>query len=186
MRPQNYQWAFDRKMLNENLNPLKGYLRSKVGQFWDRVYSDIRANLNMNKAIHLHIMEHLWHYVERSVIVEADGIYSPEYIWGRRRELKDDGHTFYVCPKTGQLKVPKKKASRYKWRKKINPNEKVFDGITHRKIKNIWYSFTRIEPNEYWSYRWRKHCPEIEEFIYFGKRQLNKKELRRLGLTNGM
>src|SRR4051812_29056576 len=43
------------KHLNENLAPLRRYLRSQVGRPWDKVYSEIRERINPDSAVQLHI-----------------------------------------------------------------------------------------------------------------------------------
>src|SRR5689334_8741261 len=52
------------KRLNENLAPLRRFLRSRVGRPWDEVYSEICERINRDSAVQLHIWQHLWDYVE--------------------------------------------------------------------------------------------------------------------------
>jgi hypothetical protein len=40
----------DRKMLNENLKPLRRYLEKQVGRPWDTVYSEIAAHLRVHSC----------------------------------------------------------------------------------------------------------------------------------------
>ena len=61
----------DRKSLNENLAPLKRYLDKQVGRPWNKVYSEIRANLDTRKATQLHILQHLRDYVQTHCWMEA-------------------------------------------------------------------------------------------------------------------
>jgi hypothetical protein len=50
------------KNLNENLRPLFQFLEKSVGRRWDDVYSEICANINPNKAIDYHVLQHVgWH-----------------------------------------------------------------------------------------------------------------------------
>lgn len=87
------------KRLNENLSPLKRYLYASIGRPWDDVYSEIRANIDMRKAIGLHVMQHLWQYVERFPDM-VDGVpHYPDHKYRYYSEL--DG--MYVHPETGLL-----------------------------------------------------------------------------------
>src|SRR4051812_15053885 len=58
-------WAGRRgeKHLNENLAPLRRFLRSSLGRPWDNVYSEICQRINRNSAVQLHIWQHLVAYV---------------------------------------------------------------------------------------------------------------------------
>src|SRR5688500_12073029 len=51
------------KFLNENLSPLRRFLRSSVGRPWDKVYGEICERINRNSAVQLHIWQHLVQYV---------------------------------------------------------------------------------------------------------------------------
>lgn len=68
---RNYGWYA--KELNEFLNPLQRFLESRVGQPWSKVYSEIRENLSPNNTVQMHIMQHLWQYVDRNVKVADCG-----------------------------------------------------------------------------------------------------------------
>jgi len=51
------------KHFNEYFAPLRRLLLSRVDRPWDDVYSEIRAALRVRSAIHLHILQHLEHFV---------------------------------------------------------------------------------------------------------------------------
>src|SRR5688572_17613136 len=51
------------KFLNENLAPLRRFVRSRVGRPWDKVYAEICERINCNSAVQLHIWQHLVDYV---------------------------------------------------------------------------------------------------------------------------
>ncbi len=61
------------KWLNENLAPLKRFLRSRIGRPWDAVYSELRAHVRADNTVQAHIMEHLYQCVHRVVTREPDG-----------------------------------------------------------------------------------------------------------------
>lgn len=104
--------------LNENLAPLRRFLRRRVGARWDDVYSELRAHLAPRRAVDMHVLEHLYDDVVFTRR-EADGIWihlrdgralgrlhDPETRLYRRR-------LFYVCCDTGRLRLmperPRKK-----------------------------------------------------------------------------
>ena len=91
------------KSLNENLAPLRRYLERQVGRPWDKVYSEIRANLDARKATDLHILQHLEGYVEVNCIHEGDVILTMHA--GMLACVRD----LYVHPKTGLLRKVKRK-----------------------------------------------------------------------------
>jgi hypothetical protein len=53
----------DRKMLNENLAPLRRYLDRQVGRPWDAVYSEIARHLRPDNAVQQHVRDHLADFV---------------------------------------------------------------------------------------------------------------------------
>jgi hypothetical protein len=91
------------KQLNENLAPLRRYLRGNVGRPWDAVYADICRNLSVRSAVQKHVRDHLRDFVLVHV-EERDGA-----LWGGRFERRElvRGHRdqLYVCPRTGLLKL---------------------------------------------------------------------------------
>ena len=56
------QWS-KQKHLNENLAPLRRFLRSRLGRPWDKVYGEICQRINRDSAVQLHIWQHLAQYV---------------------------------------------------------------------------------------------------------------------------
>jgi hypothetical protein len=93
-------WIRRSKGLNENLQPLERFLRSRVGRPWDLVYAEIRADLKVTRAIDLHILQHLDHMVHTKVRI-IDGVLEAmdNVGWG-----KIGANELYVCPRTGQLR----------------------------------------------------------------------------------
>lgn len=67
----------DRKSLNENLNPLKGFLKSRVGQRWDRIHSEISKEVRLTSAEQRRILEHVRSMVCTGVVTRGDGT-----LWG--------------------------------------------------------------------------------------------------------
>lgn len=176
------------KSLSDCLGPLRRFLRSKVGQPWDDVYSELCRQLDTKTMAGQHVLSHLWHYVERHV-ESIDGIfYSKSSSVYRTRLDRSRYEQFYVHPETGILcasaKIPRKN-------KQPKPNLDVvsIDGYhQYRKINNIWYLVTFADfPTS--SDRaidilhgQIDHCKAIHingRNIYaVSKRQCNKKEIK--------
>lgn len=180
------------KELNENLNPLSHFLDSRVGRKWNDVYSEIRERVNANSAVQYHIIQHLDDMVEKHARFEGGKVYHPiNMFYSRNLELY---HNQLYVDQNGYL------------RKYHNPPEKKKkppvtrfkkDGLDYEKINGIWYKAEWAErqvwipprPHYMESLRPGKYPPfkgyyRTESYIK-SKKQLNTKELRRLGLTNG-
>ena len=88
--------------LNENLAPLRRYLRKQVGRPWNTIYSEISRRLRPSSAVQQHVRDHIWDYVERNVLLNADGVacYSPRFL---TRPTPIRAGELYVHPMTGVL-----------------------------------------------------------------------------------
>lgn len=188
MRPKSY----DRKQLNENLQPLRRYLKKNVGRSWDKVFSEICKHINVNSTVQNHIREHLKWEVHQNVVVENGKVFRPTYArYGgekaTRRELNEE---FYVHPVKKTLELSPRR---------IFPSTPVNSDL--RKIsdknwlireKGIWYwvSLDWKVDNRFLRcslFEEQKTKPWIkykEFFVYdvVDKVQLSKKALKRYGL----
>ena len=143
------------KCLNENLQPLKRFLNSRVGQLWNDIYSEIRANLRVDSAVQLHVIQHLEDFVALHVRM-IDG--EPHKIYGRGWEPVDARwwrDQFFVHPETGILMhSPKRKRQKYQYRSPYQPRncpyERVTIGRMSRafKIDGYWYELTLMPITE--------------------------------------
>jgi hypothetical protein len=97
--------------LNENLAPLRRYLRKQVGRPWNAVYSEISQRLRSSSAVQQHVRDHIWDYVERNVTIGSDGLayYAPGFL---TRQLPLRIGDMFIHPDTGLLTVVKKGRSR--------------------------------------------------------------------------
>jgi hypothetical protein len=137
--------GYDRKQLNENLNPLERFLASKIGKRWNDVFSEISERINRNSAVQLHIWQHIEDYVELDVIL-VDGVAKlnrSEYRFLASGEYSHISSRFYVNPITGILCDNEKYRS---WRHrgsgwKHQDPYTVVDGKYYRKVDNLWYEF---------------------------------------------
>jgi hypothetical protein len=87
-RRHKYFYNRHGKELNENLSPLKGFLRSRVGKPWNKVYSELNEFVNPRSAVQKHIREHVDSYVELHAIKDEHGNYSVISRY-RRRYLRE-------------------------------------------------------------------------------------------------
>lgn len=99
------------KELNENLAPLRRFLQRRVGRPWNAVWSELREFLSPKSAVQKHVFDHVLQYVERNPVI-IDGIPHRPQASGPNRDrfwpLSNYGwRGFYVCPRTGLLRVAK-------------------------------------------------------------------------------
>lgn len=94
-----------RKWLNENLRPLERYLASQVGRPWDKVYSEICADIDRRNTVQQHIHQHLEDFVAVTVL-NIDGVLYEKDRRGPRQPLdRYWASRFYVDPESGLLRV---------------------------------------------------------------------------------
>jgi hypothetical protein len=123
-----------------------------VGRLWDEVYSELREHVRVDSAIQLHILQHLWQFVVRDVVIN-DGVlcFGSNESWRGRlgRPLTDVRYNrgvLYVHPLSGLLLAVPVKASkkRGKPRPRHRPTAVVprtlSDGRQLHKIEEVWYA----------------------------------------------
>ncbi|MDZ8257945.1 hypothetical protein [Nostoc sp. ChiQUE01b] len=130
------------KYLSDHLGPLRRFLRSKVGQPWNDVYSQLCQRLDPSTMAGQHVIDHVWDYVERHVEIIDGGFYSKPY-QGYRTQL-DVSHRdrFYIHPETGILcaaeKIPRKQKQ-----KQEQTDIVIIDNYhQYQKLNEIWYLIT--------------------------------------------
>ncbi|MBD2336698.1 hypothetical protein H6G64_06795 [Calothrix sp. FACHB-156] len=177
------------KYLSDHLGPLRRLLRSKVGQPWNDVYSELCQRLDHNTMAGQHVIGHIWDYVERYVEIIDGAFYGKPY-HGYRFPL--DGtyrKSFYVHPETGILCAAKQVSRKQK--KQQQETEVVIIDHYHQyhKINDIWYLITFEDfppPPNYYVEDLLKGVINISRATtYKGhriyavkKQQCNKKEIR--------
>ena len=154
---------------SDHLSPLVGFLRSRCGQPWDKVYSEICEWNRLDCTMQRHVREHVDDYVFRHAIWHAGKVWS-ESIGGRLGlrgcvEYQDlgtktsaSGYTFhmsrrvqvcpieksswpfYVHPKTGILRENQR--VREKRPAKPVTQVKVSNDVELQLLDGVWY---RIE-----------------------------------------
>ena len=178
------------RYFTDHLSPLIRWLRSQVGQPWDRVYSELCYRLNTRTLSGQHIFSHVWDFVERDAII-IDGIpYRKNACYGKRSRLDEEywgrKGNLYIHPETGILCIAKKAP-----RKKAKKRDDVVEcdrARQYRKIDGIWY----LVSFSYFSFRDRpfdilfnqnvdiqQALKEYGKRIYaFHKRHCTKKEIK--------
>ncbi|MDY7015891.1 MAG: hypothetical protein SVX43_20315 [Cyanobacteriota bacterium] len=125
------------KYFSDHLAPLRRWLRSQVGQPWDRVYGELCWKLDPTTLSGQHILSHVWDFVERYVVI-IDGI---PYRRNRQNySLSGRWNCLYIHPETGILCLAPQ-------RKKVNSKPsgdivKVDSWHQYRKLDTIWYFVT--------------------------------------------
>lgn len=147
---KRYNHGYDRKSFNENLNPLKGWLRSCIGKKWDKCYSELRTNFDARSVVNAHILEHLYQYIQVHTKV-IDGKVVALSRWSGRGyvPIKEISEDYYVCPKDGTVKVVNKMARRTlikqreaeKRQKELSVTRFLNDCEVLRFIDGVWYHF---------------------------------------------
>lgn len=183
------QLGWGAKEFSDLINPLKRFLESKVGQSWNKIYSELSTHLDKRSLSGQHIWTHVFQFVERNVYIK-DG--KPYYkIHPSRYGPHEVTKSLYVHPVTGILTAPKDYNKSWKTlRKRIKPEPptkiKLGKEESLEKIKGIWY-YVRVVENEV--ERLSHFVNDVPVFykakeISVTKRQLNSKELKTHKLKN--
>ena len=125
------------KYFSDHIRPLYRWLRSKVGQPWNAVYSELRKKLDTRGLSGQHILFHVWHFVELHVVL-IDGV---PYERTNERSLSNYWReTLYVHPETGILCL----AEKLNKEAPKKPDDLLIIDSYHqyRKICDIWYLIT--------------------------------------------
>lgn len=138
----------DKKQLNENLQPLRRFLDSRIGKPWNEVYSEIMQNLNLNNSVQYHVYQHLTRdrmvetntYLSKSGKVIANTPWGPTWVGDRWYA------TFYVDPIDGTLqKCENSLKARNRYNKQVPNKNGYFDKknplVQWHKVKGVWYEY---------------------------------------------
>lgn len=123
------------KESDDNLQPLRRYLRAQVGRLWNDVYSDICARNDNRNKVQAEVREHVSWMVHPNV----------QLVDGEPRDL--DGHhvyrDFWVHPETGVLhEVPRGKRYRWSGWRTDWEQEPIDEKTKYVKVDGIWYRVT--------------------------------------------
>ncbi len=98
------QEAGDWKELNENLAPLRRYLASQVGRPWNKVWSEICANLRPTSTVQQHVRDHVFDFVAVRNLHVCGGEFYVSRRWGGSVLLAKSHYEFWVDPRSGILR----------------------------------------------------------------------------------
>lgn len=185
--------GWDRKSLNENLQPLIRYLSRHIGQPWDMVFSEICERINTNNTVQKHVRDHIRDYVE------IDFRYQNGSRFGDARSFLpmfyvDESGILRTNLKNGSTKIASIWHERYL--EGIERRKKEKDAIFRKigdeeiwKIDGIWYSpiwdVARLDYMKlFFEDIFTKKTVKLGERYRAGKRQVDKKTLRRFGVAN--
>ncbi len=193
------------KYLNENLVPLQRWLEQQINRPWDKVFSELCANIDSRNTVQAHIHSHLDQFVERHA-VWLDGQVHVEGSWPRRGlvPVLESWTTLYVHPRTGILLRNRRRETLRQHRRAASRQPDTdaptrLGGLVVKQFDGIWYALTlaRLSDGMPTGFdivlqaevsikdAWRS-CRWYGEPAAFAtaKRQLSHGELRRLDLRN--
>jgi hypothetical protein len=129
------------KYQSDNLTPLRQFLQSKVGKNWDETYSDLCAQIDPSTMVGQHVLQHLWHFVERHVeIVNGQPIRKPYFARMGGPLYSGYWTQYYIHPESHLLLMAPRKhqvaALAYP------PAFIVMDNHHYRSVDGIWYQLT--------------------------------------------
>jgi hypothetical protein len=174
------------KVLSDHLSPLRRLLRSKVGQRWDDIYSELCQRLDSSTVIGQHVIDHVWDYVERNVVIIEGIPYRKTTSGYKQKQLAYWRDQFYVHPDTGILCQVKKATKEHP--KKRDDLVAIDSYHQYRKLDGLWYLIT-LQEFPMWEdvtdvllkttvKPWHGRCEYGREVYAVKKRQCNKKELK--------
>lgn len=143
---KDFHGYYGTKSLNENLSPLKRFLLSRVGQNWDKVYSEICSVMDKDNTIQAHIFQHVWGFVQKDIVKIEKGIpyiltyfkYHKEKFYPIFRSKGND--QFWIHPKTNILHLAPTRG-KYKQNPKYSPliRKKISGRIQFYRKEGTWY-----------------------------------------------
>jgi hypothetical protein len=96
--------GYGRPHLNENLSPLRRFLRAQVGRPWAKVYGEIASCIDRRNTVQEHIYQHIDDLIATRVEVRGDRIVD----LSRQRALYSNDSAIrqelYVDPRTGLIR----------------------------------------------------------------------------------
>lgn len=159
--------------LNENLNPLKRFLEAQVGRPWNKVWSEIAANIDRRNTVQEHIYSHIDDFI--AVQVEwRDGQWRhPPHVYPRRSG-DDLWQPLYVDPRTALIRRNPNyrswsRRSRDWWKATeaeiARRRRPLGNGLWHMRLEGEWYE-VRLAP-----------LPELQEIevVNHGQIRLRRK-----------
>lgn len=95
------------RALNENLSPLRRYLRTQVGRPWSTVYSEITSGLDRRNVVQQHVYQHLDDFIATQVQIRGDELIDLRrpLDWRGSNRIRQE---LYVDPRSGLVRLNKR------------------------------------------------------------------------------
>jgi hypothetical protein len=132
--------TYAEKWLNENLQPLVRFLRSRVGRRWDDVHSEIAAQISCKSAVQKHVLDHLRDYVVQNVRIVGSTVQYIRYRGYQPLESVGMRFRFYVDPQTRKLCLAPVASRKRRKKDAVDPDRRVLSPDRElRRIHGVWY-----------------------------------------------
>jgi hypothetical protein len=92
------------RSLNENLAPLRRYLHAQIGRPWNKVFSEICANIDRRNTVQQHIHQHIRDFIAIDVGARAGRLVDLAPRWGFLGSGSGISQELYVDPRTGLIR----------------------------------------------------------------------------------
>jgi len=132
------------RFLNENLAPLRRYLRSQVGRPWNKVFSEISAGIDRRNTVQQHIHQHIDDYIAINVGTRDGRLVDLGNGGQCNRGFGELGQELYVDPNSGLIRINK---AYHAWRHEAVDRREQAQAqlIARRRILNDRTVLLRIE-----------------------------------------
>lgn len=174
------------RWFNDNLGPLRRWLRAQFGRPWNNVWSELCDGVDRNTMAGQHLLEHVFWEVERDC--RMDGRVALKSVDRRWRGGRVEGP--YVHPRTRLLRwqapLPKPRPQPPQdWRLLPKGDERLL-----RKVHGLWFALKVDVLGQEWQLdaktRAEAHVITLggQAYRVLGQRQLSTRELRTHDLHN--
>lgn len=193
----------DRKMLNENLAPLRRYFSRQVGRPWGKIWSEVCENLRVTSTVQQHVRDHISDFVAYEGVSRRDGQVYVLWRWGGPRPLEESLFEFWVDPATGILLCNKRRQT-HRMKRKASQKEHIAKLRKRMIERDDQRQFHLLDDGAWWEVSLEKVPSDLpfadvvlsaglsnlppgrlygRSGVYAtGKRQLSKREIKRLKL----
>lgn len=102
VRSRDRKRGYHTKELNENLAPLKRFLEKQVGRPWNKVWSEVCANLKPSNTVQQHVRDHIPDFVAIKTSLRDGEVWVHDRF--ALKLLKESYTKLYVDPKSGLVR----------------------------------------------------------------------------------
>jgi hypothetical protein len=172
-----------RKWLNENLAPLRRFLISSAGRQWDKVRSELLAQIDQRSTVQQHIMEHVDDYVLTEIIVKPRSdaqpgkggvvfLHRPRYSrLGELQPVEQSSSPLFVDPRTGILRETQSQMHRKAAQRQSSAAHELEQAKTvriidstrqFRSFNGVWYEvvIAPVPGTQLWDWQRQRMKPE--------------------------